>query len=116
MVPRHIVADGSQILEAVPAAAGLARLLAGAMPPLVEQLVSSRPGRIYQDVLVMLERPLLVHVLALTGGNQLKASRLLGVNRNTLRKRCRELQLPLPRQTTSANGPAPTPAGARRGT
>ena len=108
------MADDSRVLENVPAAAGLARLLAGAMPPLVEQLVSSRPGRIYQDVLVMLERPLLAHVLALTGGNQLKASRLLGVNRNTLRKRCRELHLPLPRQAGSANGP--TPATARRGT
>ena len=115
MVPRHIVADDPGALENVPAAAGLARLLAGAMPPLVEQLVSSRPGRIYQDVLVMLERPLLVHVLALTGGNQLKASRLLGVNRNTLRKRCRELRLPLPRQS-GTDGHAPTPAAARRGT
>ena len=44
----------------------------------------------------MLERPLLVHALAATGGNQLRAARLLGLNRNTLRKRCRELGLPLP--------------------
>jgi DNA-binding NtrC family response regulator len=75
------------------------------MPPLVEQLMSTRPGRVYQDVLAMLERPLLVHVLALTGGNQLRASRLLGVNRNTLRKRCRELSLPLPRKIGRRDGP-----------
>jgi len=30
----------------------------------------------------LLERPLLAHVLALTGGNQLRAARLLGLNRN----------------------------------
>jgi two-component system nitrogen regulation response regulator GlnG len=41
----------------------------------------------------MLEKPLLVHALRLTGGSQLRAARLLGVNRNTLRKRCRELGL-----------------------
>jgi two-component system nitrogen regulation response regulator GlnG len=46
---------------------------------------------------MMLERPLIAHVLARTGGNQLRAARLLGLNRNTLRKRCRELDLALPR-------------------
>jgi two-component system, NtrC family, nitrogen regulation response regulator GlnG len=44
-----------------------------------------------------MERPLLVPVLALTGGNQLRAAGLLGVNRNTRRKRCRELGLAPPR-------------------
>ena len=117
MATRHIVTDDREGLENTPAAAGLARLLAGAMPPLVEQLMAARPGRVYQDVLVMLERPLLMHVLALTGGNQLKASRLLGVNRNTLRKRCRELHLPLPRAGRTMERPvALNPAAARRET
>jgi len=53
--------------------------------------------RIYREALALMERPLLVHVLALTGGNQLRAARLLGVNRNTLRKRCRQLGLTPPR-------------------
>jgi two-component system nitrogen regulation response regulator GlnG len=39
-------------------------------------------------------------VLATTGGNQLRAARVLGLNRNTLRKRCRELGLDLPRSGT----------------
>jgi two-component system nitrogen regulation response regulator GlnG len=43
--------------------------------------------------MAVMERPLLLHALRLTGGNQLRAARLLGVNRNTLRKRCRDLGL-----------------------
>ena len=74
-----------------------ARALADAVPPLVERLSRVRPGKIYRQVLEVLERPLLAHVLAMTGGNQLRAARLLGLNRNTLRKRCRELRLTLPR-------------------
>src|SRR5437667_157028 len=52
---------------------------------------------VYREALALLERPLLAHVLALTGGNQLRAARILGLNRNTLRKRCRELSLPATR-------------------
>jgi two-component system nitrogen regulation response regulator GlnG len=40
----------------------------------------------------------------MTGGNQLRAARLLGLNRNTLRKRCRELRLALPREPRRASG------------
>jgi len=74
-----------------------ARALADAVPMLVERLSRARPGKIYRQALEILERPLLAHVLAMTGGNQLRAARLLGINRNTLRKRCRELRLVLPK-------------------
>ena len=43
------------------------------------------------------ELPLLRHVLQMSGGNQLKAARVLGINRNTLRKRLRVLGV-LPRR------------------
>jgi two-component system nitrogen regulation response regulator GlnG len=46
-------------------------------------------GRILREV----ERPLIVRVLAATRGNQIKAAALLGVNRNTLRKKIRELDI-----------------------
>jgi len=72
----------------------LGSALADLVPELAEQLLATRPGRVYREALAMLEKPLLVHALRLTGGSQLRAARLIGVNRNTLRKRCRELGLP----------------------
>jgi two-component system nitrogen regulation response regulator GlnG len=48
-------------------------------------------GALYHAALAAFERPLFEHALAQTGGNQLRASKLLGINRNTLRKRLVEL-------------------------
>ena len=73
--------------------APLARVVAGVVPSLIERLRSAQPRRVYRGAMAVMERPLLHHALALTGGNQLQAARLLGVNRNTLRKRCLELGL-----------------------
>ncbi|RPF70256.1 sigma-54-dependent transcriptional regulator [Aurantiacibacter spongiae] len=50
-------------------------------------------GSLYRDALAELERPLLRHALARTGGNQLRAAQVLGINRNTLRKRLGELDI-----------------------
>src|SRR5438132_8877794 len=86
----------------------VSRLIADAIPGLVDWLMAAQPGRVHREALELLERPLLAHVLALTGGNQLRAARLLGLNRNTLRKRCRELGLALPR--AARGGAAPKPA------
>jgi len=46
---------------------------------------------LYDKVLARVERPLFDLVLAHTGGNQLKAAELLGLNRNTLRKKLADL-------------------------
>jgi two-component system nitrogen regulation response regulator GlnG len=52
---------------------------------------------LYDRVLAEVERPLLRLVLAATRGNQIKAAAMLGLNRNTLRKKIRELELPVVR-------------------
>ena len=57
--------------------------LNGDMPP---------PG-LYGRVLREVEEPLIVATLANTRGNQLRAADILGLNRNTLRKKIRELNI-----------------------
>ena len=49
------------------------------------------PNGLYERVLREVEIPLLELTLAATRGNQIKAAELLGLNRNTLRKKIREL-------------------------
>lgn len=51
------------------------------------------PGRVYDEALAAFERPLFQAVLRETQGNQLRAASLLGINRNTLRKRLTELEI-----------------------
>ena len=50
-------------------------------------------GQLYDAAIAEIERPLFAHALAQTGGNQLRAARLLGINRNTLRKRLTDLAI-----------------------
>jgi two-component system, NtrC family, nitrogen regulation response regulator GlnG len=52
---------------------------------------------LYDRVLREVERPLIVLTLGATRGNQIKAAHLLGLNRNTLRKKIRELDIPVVR-------------------
>jgi two-component system nitrogen regulation response regulator GlnG len=48
---------------------------------------------LYQRILEQVERPLLIATLRATGGNQIKAAEVLGLNRNTLRKKIQTLDL-----------------------
>jgi two-component system, NtrC family, nitrogen regulation response regulator GlnG len=52
---------------------------------------------LYDRVLREIERPLIVLTLSATRGNQIRAAHLLGLNRNTLRKKIRELDIPVVR-------------------
>jgi len=51
------------------------------------------PPGLYHRVLREVEYPLLSAALAATRGNQIRAADLLGVNRNTLRKKIRDLDV-----------------------
>jgi two-component system nitrogen regulation response regulator GlnG len=52
---------------------------------------------IYDRVIAEVERPLIRLTLAATRGNQIKAAAMLGLNRNTLRKKIRDLEIPVVR-------------------
>jgi two-component system nitrogen regulation response regulator GlnG len=51
------------------------------------------PPGLYHRILRDVESPLIGAALAATHGNQIRAAELLGVNRNTLRKKIRELDI-----------------------
>ncbi len=55
------------------------------------------PAGLYDRILREVELPLIALTLSATRGNQLKAADLLGLNRNTLRKRIRDLDIPVTR-------------------
>jgi two-component system nitrogen regulation response regulator GlnG len=59
-------------------------------------------GTLYHRALAAFEKPLIEYALSETRGNQLRAAKLLGINRNTLRKRIVELRIEPDRSTRTA--------------
>lgn len=51
------------------------------------EVSNEEPRDLYERMIVELERPLIELALKRAGGNQVKAARMLGLNRNTLRKK-----------------------------
>jgi len=58
---------------------------------LEDSLYQEKQGVLYRSVLETIERPLIEHILERTEGNQLKAARILGINRNTMRSKIKKL-------------------------
>jgi Fis family transcriptional regulator len=54
------------------------------------QLEGEKCSGVHEMVIVSVEKPLLEVVLAHTEGNQTRASEILGINRNTLRKKMQQ--------------------------
>ncbi len=74
--------------------------LAAAVERHIKQfLTASKDGMplrdIYDRVIAEVERPLITMTLSATKGNQIKAASVLGLNRNTLRKKIRDLEIPV---------------------
>jgi two-component system nitrogen regulation response regulator GlnG len=93
----------AELLEGAPARAAVvdvegAGAFGDTVARYVEAMFAERDGRLppaglYGRLLREVERPLIARVLTETRGNQLRAAALLGVNRNTLRKKIRELDI-----------------------
>ncbi len=93
-------------LSPPPAAAGNPGVTAGPEPMVTaverhirEFLAAHNDGLgvtdIYDKIIAEVERPLIRMTLAATRGNQIKAAAMLGLNRNTLRKKIRDLEIPV---------------------
>ena len=52
-----------------------------------EDLNGDNPNAVYEMVINSIEKPLLLYVMNKAEGNQSKAAEILGLNRNTLRKK-----------------------------
>lgn len=65
----------------------IARCVRKAMDAYFRDLDGERPAAIYDMVICSVEKPLIETVLARVDGNQTQAAQLLGLNRNTLRKK-----------------------------
>ena len=51
------------------------------------------PSEVFNMVISAVEKPLLAYILDRAEGNQTRAAEMLGINRNTLRKKMREYGL-----------------------
>jgi Fis family transcriptional regulator len=67
----------------------IARCVRRTLDGYFRDLDGERPAGIYDMVISCVERPLIEVVLHRVGGNQTQAAELLGMNRNTLRKKIR---------------------------
>lgn len=56
-----------------------------------DSLYKEKQGTLYKYILEIIERPLIEHALERTYGNQLKAAKILGINRNTMRAKIKKL-------------------------
>jgi len=54
-------------------------------------LYDSKKGVLYKSILEVIEKPILERALERALGNQLKAAKILGINRNTMRAKIKKL-------------------------
>ncbi|HCZ13601.1 MAG TPA: helix-turn-helix domain-containing protein [Accumulibacter sp.] len=71
----------------------IASFVRSALETYFEQLDGEKPAAVYEMVIRSVERPMLEVVLRQAGGNQTFAAEILGINRNTLRKKLVDHQL-----------------------
>ena len=98
---RTLVLEDFTLSGAHAEAASEALPLEEAVRARIAQLLSGDPTQavedLYRQLINTVERPLIELVLERAGGNQVKAAQMLGINRNTLRKKITELGITLRR-------------------
>ena len=91
ILPEHLpIGPVSPAAAAVAMDASLEEVIERRLMECVRGLRERRSANLYDLVVGLVEKPLLRAVLRETGGNQLRAAQILGINRNTLRKKLTE--------------------------
>ena len=115
MGSRSVLARSAEILQTMMSGPG--RLLTRSRHTVVlEEIIESKLGEfvkgmrngsardLHPMLISAVERPLIAHALKATNGNQIQAAHLLGMNRNTLRKKITEFRIPVRRHKAMAGG------------
>ncbi len=56
-----------------------------------DSINKEKDGILYKSIIDAIEKPLIEHTLERTFGNQVKAAKILGINRNTIRSKIKKL-------------------------
>lgn len=90
-LPDSVPTDGAQLADDKDAS--VSQCVADALHRYLADLDGVQPTNLYAMVLARVEQPMLEVVLAHAGGNRCKAALMLGINRNTLRKKLQQYGL-----------------------
>jgi len=72
-------------------------IITARIKPFIDKTDHRSKQELYDFIMPFMERPLIRLVLEKTRGNQVQAAEMLGINRNTLRKKIKELDIKLDR-------------------
>jgi Fis family transcriptional regulator len=87
------IADGHDRPVGSAADQPLAQCVASTVRRYLDDLGDHAPGNLHQLLLEQIEKPLLTVVMERVRGNRCRAAELLGINRNTLRKKLQQYGL-----------------------
>jgi two-component system nitrogen regulation response regulator GlnG len=90
ILPEHLPIGPVSAAASVAIDASLEDIIERKLMECVRGLRSQGSANLYDLMVGLVEKPLLRAVLRETGGNQLRAAQILGINRNTLRKKLTE--------------------------
>ena len=68
-----------------------AEILTKAILEVEDFFLHEKEGKLYDFLVDVIEKPLIENLLVKTEGNQLKAAKILGINRNTLHVKIKKL-------------------------
>ncbi len=103
-IPQVMGASGTQESSVDPKEVSLASYVEQKIGDFVRAMNMGSGKNLYPTLMRAVERPLIEMALRETHGNQIKAARLLGLNRNTLRKKITEFDISVSQAKQTAPG------------